>query len=555
MVQSDQGVDITDWHVRRGKYQKPIGELLLPSKDHFPDGNMAGSIRDGVRYPETGQIYLPRAEGNEGVLFVQKSPVSLPDSGGILELLDGDENVLDTFTYPKTKKGSRNKRKYAEIWQRVDNQIFPQLLWEDDDIPLVRESFTTVGPTSPDQVELRISEVGLDRYDKRDFIELKVTQAPPDGANIWNLQISQNGTEVLRIDQDYWVQEGDWLLVYFGLNPLNPPLQGGQNTPTSLHIFPGTGKQGLANANGTLAVRLWNNTSWEGVEDFWCWRKTKPSQAMVNRIAKVGVLSSDECAVLPDIVTDESLAMDNRGQFFRHYLGSPGNDNYHDNPLNQPPQPQIRVQSHTSTSLNLTGDNSHDPNGNHDIRTWQWEYRWLGESDNWQPLAMKANPATFSFSRVTELSQEACEHVRLQLQLRLTDYGGLLGENTKTFPLEWIDDRCRIREPGWRVVGRRWRRPTSALKSKSIESDEFFATYRELWAAGEIRREHKRARVDEFESKTNFSPFFKGGFTHRVQEKSTWPLLTKREQFFYLYPMTRDRLEKNIGWVTLMSYR
>jgi hypothetical protein len=554
-IQSNHAVDLTDWSIRRGNTSKKISTLgtqLHLNETHFPHRNISGKTLDYIEYPPEKFILLPQKNSAtidwkyEGIIWFSPSPISLPDSGGEIEILNGQNEIVSRFAYPKTKKGSRLGQKYAEIWhQDPSSEIFPLLHWESVDITTVQKNFIEQRPTLPENLNIKISEISLNGgTDQDDFIELYVSQTPVEGANIRDLQVTQNGTEILRIKKDHIVQDGDFIIIKFG----NKPLQIDRNE--QIHVFTGTGKKSLADSNGTLTVKLWAGTSWEEIEDFWCWKKPNisASNAMLGRIKKSGYTQNHCFGIAESNIEKMSWAQNflnpsqspiSKGEAIKkHYLGSPGQTNYWPNPINSRPQAVIRLQSTTDFSINLTGEDSYDANGDFDIKSVQWTlFTKDKQSESEEIIAYKMNPNTFYIESIKKFTTEQCELTKLNLELKIYDYHHTVSRKKLSLPLHWDQDTCTLKPP----------KPQKRPKMSKI----FLTETKEI-----------PLKADFF---SDVMPVIKSVYNSKIQQPASVDqnifdldvdgseepreLITARDKFFAAYPqITPELLSKNIGW-------
>lgn len=556
-IQSNSAIDLTDWSIRRGSHSKKISDILHHihwNESHFPDGNLTSKLLDYIQYPADRFILFPRKNNSneawlyEGVIYLSPSPITLPDSGGIIEILDDQNEVVSSFVYPKTKKGTRSGQKYAEIWhQDPSGEIFPLLTWESDDIPILQKNFVKHRPTLPENLSIKISEISLNGGDQSDFIELYVAETPSEGANVRDLQVTQNGTEVLGIKEDLVVQTGDFIIIKFGDKSLNLK----QSNQT--HIFTGTGKQSLADSNGTLTVKLWSKTSWEIIEDFWCWKKpnTSPSNAMIGRINKAGSeqancfgtqkSTTERMSWAKDFLNPVQSPSDQEHEIKKHYLGSPGQINYWPNPINIRPKAYIQVQSITNQTININGDNSYDYNGNYDIKSVDWTLLTENILDRREErkelLSYKLNPSTFHLDQLKSFTDQQCKNTKLTLQLRIYDYHHKSGKKKLSLPIHWDEEHCSLKPPKTERIIINSNKFLPEEKTGKPAKD-FFSDVMAVIQEAYKDEAHQTLITQNQTDVTD----------HDILENISEPL-TAREILFDTYPqITPELLKKNIGW-------
>ncbi len=304
----------------------------------------------------------------ENYFYFQPSPLSLPNDGGTIQILDESDQIIDEIIYPKTKSGTKNKIPYAEFWNRdQNNKLTPLLLHTQG-----RQNDAL--PTHHEDLQIFISEASP-KHEKNDFLELFIASSHSDKINLKNMQIKHNGSLIQSWSHDFWVQEEDFIKI--------------ENLK-------------LSSGSGTIEVILNTGTSQETHEDFICWKNktlSKTEQTRVDKFIKNN-LWSGPCFEIQEINTNESIArtepqrdQDQSDDFFRHFHGSLGQPN---TDSNGPPQAIITIQRSGRTqggipfSFNPTGENSTDPDGPHDIK----HFRWYQDH---QLFSENKNPSSISF--------------------------------------------------------------------------------------------------------------------------------------------------------------
>ncbi len=348
-VTAQEPVDLANWKISNGSTQKVFSDYV----DRL-------TLHSGGVLNET-MIFTP--EEAPAFFSWTQSPLSLPNSGGTLQIVNERDEVLDEVMYPNTKSGTSGGVPYGEVWNRrtQTDQVFP-LLYHSDGNPNFQHSRgepNFLMPTFPDEIQLLINEFSPDGK----FVELRVNQAPSTGANLKYLELKKKSSP---------------RTVLLQLNDLN------METDELMTID----VPGLSGGSETFEILLYTGTSWETSEDFVCWQKGDVSQSVSDerdkKIAE-GVWNGD-CVNIEDLVESESRGRasgsdaNTKEDFLRHYLGSKGVENTFPNQANQSPSAKFLVQGGAKifeTSLNLTGFDgtqltSTDPNGSFDIVSYQW---------------------------------------------------------------------------------------------------------------------------------------------------------------------------------------
>ena len=383
-------IDISQWRIDKGDGNEKI----------FQDHADTIFVGEGFK-PSLSEIAIDQSIR----LYFTPSPVSLSDSGGTIRVIHDTGEVLEEVTFPDLKSGTRSDVKWSEVWTRdeITDQWGSIVIYEDQRIYYThsRGDLNESLSTSSEQVQILISEVSPKREDDQggDFIELYLVSTPSDGANLKYMKVKHNGTTLLFLEEDFWVEEGDFILIKDPLvgNGLQPFL----GTPDHYHLVTSQDEKGLSSGSGTVEVILYANTSYEERIDALCWKDETLSQTETTRVETLREAEQwdGSCYEIRDIIKNESMARntnysdtDEQGDFFRHFNGSPGMGN---EPQNQPPQAVITVQGTGRTagtspfSFNLTGEDSTDQDGEHDIKTYTWTMDGTSFSDRENPLSQR----------------------------------------------------------------------------------------------------------------------------------------------------------------------
>jgi len=283
-------------------------------------------------------------------------------------------------------------------------------------------------PTFPQDVQILFFESSPQRESALgpEFLEFFVVQTNENLANLKGLQMKFNGTRIFSFVSDFFVSPGEFLLLF---------LDGSSERIASLSspytLF--TDKlSGLSAGSGTVELLLFSGTSWEQDEDFVCWQNGPLSQTEQNRVNQKITQGQwiGDCVDISNLIKNESVArvphsLDTQKtqDFFRHFHGSPGQQNI---TVNNTPFARISVQGARriyKTSLNFTGDQSFDPDGNHDLKSFLWNingnscppensgWKWLGDCIE---ESKKMNPGNIHFLSVG----------KYVVSLRVEDFSG-----------------------------------------------------------------------------------------------------------------------------------
>ncbi len=437
-LEGNEAVDISDWQVSNGSGTK---KTFLSEKDKlvFVGGgqNLAGQE---VILNSNGKVISENTEGTTATLDADKliflpenkawfywsqSPISLVNSGGTVEILDGSDVVLNTITYAEAKSGTSSGIEWYEVWNRHEtkNTFFPLIYKnpEDQNYRHTQGAENHAPPTYAEDLELLISEASPDRKSETgpDFIELYVKSASNDPVNLKYLEIKHNGTSLYTFETDFLVNVGEFLVIKLG------QAYSGIVTQSSPYEIYTDKKDGLSSGSGTVEVILFSGTSFETTEDFLCWKDETLSQTEATRVTNnvtAGNWSGD-CVEIGELIDNESVARNidysdsgTLNDFFRHFNGSEGITN---NPQNSTPTANIRVQGSGKTSgtptfsMNLTGEDSTDPDGDHDLATFEWKI-------NGTVFSTKENPSNYKIH----------ETGPYEIIFTVTDYSGSTDSTT-----------------------------------------------------------------------------------------------------------------------------
>ncbi|PID70405.1 hypothetical protein CSB37_01805 [bacterium DOLZORAL124_38_8] len=478
-IESEGAVDLSDWSISNGKTTKKLSKLFSQIQyleDEFTT-NLAGTTHKNIIYP-TNRLFLlpkwnPKTKKHTGIFYFQKSPVSLPDKGGTI-ILKNKTKILDEIQFPKSTKKTIQKQKFREIFVFKNKRYTPLIAhptkYRAEDILQSQ----TLSPTNPSKYKLVVSEIAPTRINEPDFIEILVQQAPEEGANIKYTAIKQNGSVLKFFPEDYLVHKGDFILIYFDR----------QNTALkkdNKHIFSAAKRSGLSRTSGTIEIVHAANTSQQELLQFFCWYRKELNKTESKRKQ---TLSPNTVCWKHEFLPQESFARDeSNNQFFSHPHGTPGQLNYLENIRNFRPRSVITKQSTTAHTINVTGDDSFDPNGDWDLIKFRWTWQLISPNQT-QTIHTnsKKNPKSLRLEAHKKLSPEMCTQSHYEITLSVTDQLGLSNQARTTFPLLWKNKHCQIktqttdRTPKKR---KKWKKPTVSAATIWTETD-FFADFKKF---------------------------------------------------------------------------
>ncbi len=250
-------IDLSTWSIQNGKGTK---KPFIEAKDALKTNQVIGWA------PET-QVWTPNSE--PAYFFFAPSPLTLSNGGSTIQLYQNDQ-LLTQITYPSTKNGTTNGKKWAETWNFAPNtqQLVPLITQQDHDQLIHSQGLSSLNfPAAPDHVQLQVNQIKSNpgSPDQIDEIKLTITHSSEKQANLKYLEILHNGTTLVWIETDFYVREGEELKLQFGL-----PFSGIAETPTG-YLLTTDKRGGLVQSGGTVEVRLFGSTSHETTEDFVCW--------------------------------------------------------------------------------------------------------------------------------------------------------------------------------------------------------------------------------------------------------------------------------------------
>ncbi len=421
-------LDITNWKISNGgttktfwDYQENLRSNNLFDFETFSGSGYSGTGFSGSGFSGSGKslfkfsnalIFLP-PKNARAWFFWEKSPVSLKNSGGEISILDENNEVLDKTIFPKLKAGTYQGSKYGEVWNLdEDGNWFPLIFRNNNDSNFKhsrgKENFPA--PAFFEDIEILINEVSPDRdfpNEKIDFIELFISHTKKATANLKYCEIKHNGTPLFFFETDFWVKNGDFVIINFDGNP---PIISKKYNP---FVISTNKKKSISSGSGTIEIILFSGTSWEKTEDFLCWKNGNLSASEKSRVNKnQGENWNGECVDISNLIKNESIARaeiptdsNTKADFFRHYNGSWGKKNVI---KNSPPVAKITVQGAKrifKAALNFTGEDSTDPDGIEDLKSFEW-------TKNGEVFSNEINPKGISFEALG----------KYEIALTVTDY-------------------------------------------------------------------------------------------------------------------------------------
>ncbi len=405
-------IDLDKWKIKKGTSEILLSELTFANGGQSLSGQSVTLLENGLvgheqlngtdfTFTEDSQVWLSDNESTPLRFVGNPSPISLPDGGGALEILNEQNEVLSSATWGNTRNGVQDGFRWGEIWNWNPIKYWP--LRSNENAPThTRGEENRTAPVFPEQLNIRIDEISPNRINGVDFIEILITEAPENSIlPPWN--IKHNGTELFSSGGEF-VESGDRITLFFESelveeNPSRWINRTTSNDTQTEKIWESSKKNGLNKTSGTLELNIWTGTSWEKTADFICWVKDELPEAEQVRLENHPDDWIGSCFQNASILQNESIARPEESidtnsatDFFHHFNGSPEEINI---PQNAPPVPKILVQGSRrvyDASLNLTGldgeNATTDPDGLHDLKSWKWEIEGTScgnySTDNWE---------------------------------------------------------------------------------------------------------------------------------------------------------------------------
>ncbi len=412
-IQSEGAVDISDWKIQKNEgmkkrfldYREGLvfgdGALSLAGQSVALSGSgfvLSSDVFSGTgseRLASDRLIIFPKNESYRFWFSWENLPFSLPDKGATIKILDKEDVILTQATYPKTKSFTKNGQKYsAEIWniEFFEKEWFPLIFKiSEPKYDHTKGKPNKNPPSFPEEVQILFSEISPNQtFPKNDFLEIYF-RSGPEQINLKYAEIKHNGTTLYFFEEDFWVKPGEFLVL-----EMDTILSSKKTPPYRIYS---SKRKGLSAGSGTYELILFSGTSWEQTEDFVCYQSGELSQTEESRKEKNKSHWQGACVEIEGLVKNESVARNtnffdtNRAMdFFRHFNGSAGKQNIK---KNQQPIANITVQGTGRTTgtvpftINLTAEDSSDPDGNHDLKNFIWKLDGVVFSKNKNPKALR----------------------------------------------------------------------------------------------------------------------------------------------------------------------
>lgn len=463
-----------------------------------------------------------------GYFYFSKSPVSLTNSGGEIQILDPTGAVLTTATYPDTKAGKTKDYAWAEIWNwSSDFQSFLPLRSQSDSPNHTAGQPADRLPTPPSEFDLILTEASP-RWTQTgfEFLEFLVSRGP-EVINLKYIEFKHNGTSLFRADTDFLVAPGERIVLYLGT-----PSTGVTKRHHPYEIW-SDARAGLSAGSGTIEVLAYTDTSRETTLDFVCWQNETLSQTEQKRVDK-NILAGHwqgACYEVADLIENQSIARqesatdsNTQADFWAHFNGSPGQANQ---PTNRPPEAVITIQGSGKMvgsppfSLNVTGTDSHDPDGDTDLQQFTWSLN--GEVFSTQP-----NPANY---KITNTGQ-------YELTLVVRDASGAEAMATETI---YVSPRISAPSAGdsleFKAHLAATLLPAEKGSATTTKTENFFAPVL-------ANQKFMEALFQSVQPPVRYPDY---NLPEKVIEEA--PPVTMSPRKIVLPPIVRQRLRKNLGLI------
>ena len=573
-----QAIDITNWKLRHGTSEKSFAHFMHLATFHsggislsktetgLSESGTVGTKEiggSGNAFTEDQFVYLTESEEEPLRFSIIPSPLSLPDDGGSLEILDESGDIISSISWDESKSGEKDVIKWCEIWNWGNNKLWPLISWEDN-FTHSRGRENDAPPSFPEELTFEIVEIAPDRDDKIDFVELLIREITK-GRRLPNWSLRHNGTELFSGGGEI-VEKGDRITLMLNADQINedPVRWLNRTVATELgseKIWESSTRNGLNASSGTLELNIWDGSSWETTSDFVCWAEENLSETEQVRLEKHQPDDwSGSCVNVAENIKNESIARqplssdgNTKDDFWRHFNGSPGSSNFE---VNNAPVAKIMVQGGRrvyETSLNLTGFDttnpdltSSDPDGNHDLKSWTWEInsKSCGEysEDGWEWSTVRKGKATCNEESAKSnpglIYFDFGRFETFDVKLTVTDYSGA------SDAIEVTLDRDPFRVGG--------------------SGGNAFKASIDKWVVQELEKENKKSlvpqigsRADESATDAFFADFIEavdwsqiaGSEMVKQKEKTCQEHLFAKER---VQNIDKSRLRKNIGLVLLL---
>ncbi len=511
LVEENNPIDIGGWKISNGKTKKTIKDVrnkLIFNSEELLTGS--GSSAGDLIFKENQKHYFSW----------EKSPVSLSNSGGIVQILNNKEEILSEFIYPKGKYGTRASYKYSEIfnWDFSLNRIYPLIFRKNygNGFTHTKGYENQKSPVFAEDVVILISEISMNRDKEKggDFIEIYFKEGPSK-INLKYCEIKYNGTSLYFFENDFWVSPKQFLTIWVGKN-----FSGIVKNTAPYEIF-SSKKDGLSAGSGTIELILMSDTSYETTEDFACYMDKKLSKTEQNRVDKNLENWAGSCFDISDIIPNQSIARtsnwhdsNSKSDFFNHFNGTPNMKNIL---INEEPKAIITIQGSGKIkgkppfSVNLTGENSLDPDGKKDIKTFTW--RLDGEI-----FSRKENPKLFKLEKVGVY----------EVSLEITDFSGETDKALQIFSVVSTGGAVKLEQS---KKGKEFIKEILSTRKEENHKKDFFSDFLEK-------------TPDNFWENIQNLPEQKSSFDPRGDEIKKIIDIKKKKQ-----EKRKKWIAKNIAWV------
>lgn len=403
-IQSNEMVDLQNWKIQKNnnspipfstiKDQLKFGVSVKKVENQSVFLSGSGFVLSGSGFSESdasienfslqenGLFFTATQTDNSMYFFIDDLPFSLTDNGATIKILDENDEILEKQTYEKAKSFTKNGQRFsAEIWNlnETKNQLFPLVYKQNDAGFFHTKGFeNSPPPVFPEDIEIIFSEISpkVDPQKGNDFLEIYV-KSGAEKINLKYAEIKHNGTRLYFFENDFWIKPKEIIILEVGQSETQ--LVQKNTAPYKIHSAQ---KNSFSSGSGTYELILFSGTSWEKTVDFVCHQSENLSQIEKSRVEKNRENWSGSCVEIGNLITNESIARDLNTSdsnlstdFFRHFNGSKGAENQ---AQNQEPIAQIivqgsgRIDGTPPLSLNLSGENSTDPNGKTDLKNFTW---------------------------------------------------------------------------------------------------------------------------------------------------------------------------------------
>lgn len=387
------------------------------------------------------------------------------------------------------------------------------------------------------------------------------------------MQVKQKNSPrvLMEFQNDFWVRAGEFMVIYFAGSEVSAVTRAQNPYEVSSRA------DGLSGGSEALEVILYSGTSWEQSEDFVCWKSGDLSESVRTEVEKKREENawSGECLEVGDLLANESRARtepqqdtNTRDDFFRHFNGSPGENN---SSQNHAPTARFIVQGGarvSTASMNFTAfdgtqNTSTDPDGADDLVGWKWEIngKTCGnfDADGWEWRQTRIGGRTCeeesSLSNPDRMYFDFDRFSSFTLTLTVIDASGASGTMTETIQKDFLNADAGSASSAFRASTEAWvakqllkteKKNTLSPRERraSSVSDDFFADF--LSASPSLTN----IPTPVYDS-LDFSTFAPVSFEIEQKPKiAPPPPLFRRER---VPESMKPRIRKNIGLVFLLD--